>query len=222
MKNPIKYSWQTEIWPILILLAAVGLSLWAYPQLPARVITHWGFNSQANGWGSREFHTIFFPALLVVLYVLLSLLPKFDPMGARYQEFAGVYRAMRTLILLVLFVVFVAATLVNLGYAINIGATVAGAVGLMMIILGSYFKKLKRNFFVGIRTPWTLSSENVWDKTHLLGGRLFMIWGLGLILAPWLASVAAFIILFGGMAVTIAWVCIYSYILYKREKKDGI
>jgi len=222
MKNPVKYSFRTEIWPLLILLATVGLSLWAYPQLPARVITHWSFNGQANGWSSREFHTIFFPALLVVFYVLLSFLPKLDPMGARYQEFAGVYRTMRTLILLVLFVVFVAATLANLGYAINIGATVAGAVGLMMIILGNYFKKLKRNFFVGIRTPWTLSSENVWDKTHLLGGRLFMIWGLGLILAPWLASVAAFIILFGGMAVTITWVCIYSYVLYEREKKDGI
>ncbi|MDP2944274.1 MAG: SdpI family protein [bacterium] len=222
MKNPVKYSLRTEIWPLLILLAAIGLSLWAYPQLSARVITHWNFNGQANGWGSREFHAIFFPALLAAIYVLFIFLPKLDPLGARYQEFAGVYRAMRTLILLVLLVVFVAATLANLGYAINIGATVAGAVGLMMIILGNYFKKLKRNFFVGIRTPWTLSSDNVWDKTHLLGGRLFMLWGLGLILAPWLAPVAAFIILFGGMAVIIAWVCIYSYVLYKKEKKDGI
>jgi len=220
MKNPIKYSLQTEIWPALILLAVVSLSLWAYPQLPAQVITHWNFYGQANGWSSREFHVFFFPALLVAMYILFSVMPMFDPKSERYQEFARVYLIMRDLILLVFLVVFVVATLVNLGYPINIGATVAGAVGLLMIILGNYFGKLKRNWFIGIRTPWTLSSENVWNKTHRLGGRLFMFFGLSLILAPWLAPTVASVILIGGMIIMLAWINIYSYVLYKREKKE--
>ena len=218
MKNPIKYSFKTEAWPVLMLLAVVGFSVWSYPQLPAQVVTHWNFYGQADGWGSREFHAIFFPALLVAMYLLFSFIPMFDPKSERYQEFSRVYRLMRNLIMFVLTIVFGAATFSNLGYPINIGATVAGAIGLMMMIIGNYFGKLKRNWFIGIRTPWTLSSDNVWNKTHRLGGRLFMIWGLALIIAPWLAAPVAFFILFGGLLIILAWIGIYSYSLYKKEK----
>lgn len=221
MKNPINYSLKTEIWPLLVLLAAIGLSVWSYPLLPAQVVTHWDFYGRPNGWNSREFHAIFFPALLVAMYALFSLMPKFDPRGKRYQEFAGVYRMMRNMILLALTAVFAAATLANLGYAVNIGATVAGVIGVMMIVLGNYFGKLKRNYFIGLRTPWTISSENVWNKTHRLGGRLFMIWGLCLIVSPWLAAKAAFLILIGGLIMIIFGVTIYSYLLFGQEKRHS-
>jgi len=219
MKNPISYSLKTEIWPFLILFATVALSFWSYPLLPDMVVSHWNFSGQANGWSSREFQVIFFPAFLFGLYLLLSLVPKFDPQAQRYLEFATVYRIIRNLILLMLFVVFVASTFANLGYTLNIGVIVASSVGLLMIALGNYFGKLKRNFFIGIRTPWTLSSENVWNKTHRLGSRLFIIWGLGLILSPWLNSSLAYIILFGGIIVMISWLMIYSYTLYKKEQQ---
>lgn len=219
MKNPIKFSMKTEIWPALIILVVTILSIWAYPQLPAVVVSHWDFAGKANGWMSREFHAIFFPLLLIGMYALLSVVPKFDPRGERYREFASVYLIMRNAILLVLGVVFVVATFSNLGYAINIGATVAGIIGLLMIFLGNYFGKLKRNFFIGVRTPWTLSSDNVWNKTHRLGGRLFILWGLCLIAAPWLPQMFAYILLFGGLVVVIAWTTVYSYILFKKEKK---
>jgi len=221
MKNPIKFSLKTEIWPLLIILATIILSLWSYPQLPAVVVSHWDFAGQANGWMSREFNAILFPIILIFMYVLFTFMPKLDPRGERYEEFANVYLIMRNAIMLVMMVVFIATTLFNLGYNINIGATVAGVVGLLMIVLGNYFGKIKRNFFVGIRTPWTLSSDNVWNQTHRLGGRLFMIWGLGLIFTPWLAPTLAFIILIGGIIVVISWVTIYSYILFKKEKKEN-
>ncbi len=220
MKNPIKLSFKTELWPLLILAATIALSIWAYPQLPNVVISHWDFYGRANGWSSRELHTLLFPGLLIGLYTLFTLMPKFDPKSERYSEFAGAYLIMRIAILFVLFIVYLAATLFNLGYNINIGAVVAGVIGLLMIILGNYFGKLKRNFFIGIRTPWALSSDNVWNKTHRLGGRLFMIWGLGLILAPWLIPTIAFIILFGGIIVIISWISIYSYLVFKKEKDN--
>lgn len=220
MKNPIKLSFKTELWPLLIIVATIALSIWAYPQLPNVVISHWDFYGRANGWSSRELHTLLFPGLLIGLYALFTLMPKFDPKSERYSEFANAYLIMRIAILFVLFIVYLAATLFNLGYNINIGAVVAGVIGLLMIILGNYFGKLKRNFFIGIRTPWALSSDNVWNKTHRLGGRLFMIWGLGLILAPWLIPTIAFIILFGGIIVIISWISIYSYLVFKKEKDN--
>jgi len=220
MKNPINYSFKTEIWPFLIIIITVAVGFWAYPNLPERVISHWNIYGQADDWMSRDFHVWFFPALIIGIYLLLSVVPKFDPKGERYKDFANVYLAIRTLMLLVLAVVFVAATLFNLGYNINIGATVAGAVGLTMIILGNYFGKLKRNWFVGIRTPWSLSSENVWNKTHRLGGRLFILWGLGIMITPWLMPNAVLAIMLGGL-VMVAWIMIYSYRLYKKEKQDA-
>ncbi|MHB9019434.1 MAG: SdpI family protein [Minisyncoccota bacterium] len=220
MKNPIQYSLKTEIWPLIIFLATISLSLWAYPQLPDQVISHWDFNGEANGWSSREFHSIFFPILLAFIYTLFRVLPKFDPNSERYTEFSGTYLNIRNLILSLLFVIFIAATLANLGYAINIGVIVSSAVGILMIALGNYFKKIKRNWFIGIRTPWTISSENVWTKTHLLGGRLFVIWGLCLILAPWLTPAISFLILFGGIITIISWIFIYSYILFKKETEQ--
>jgi len=219
MKNPINYSFKTEVFPFLILLSTVILSFWAYPKLPDLVVSHWDFAGHANGWSSREFHVIFSPALLFAMYTLFSIMPKFDPHASRYQEFASAYRSIRNFILLIFFVIFAAATFSNLGYAVNIGVTVAGLVGLLMIILGCYFRKLKQNFFIGIRTPWTLSSENVWNKTHRLGSYLFIIWGACLMLSPWLTTRFAFIILFGGLVSVLACLMIYSYLLYKKEQE---
>lgn len=218
MKSPIKHSLKTEIWPILLLILTIGISYWAYPQLPDKVITHWNFYGQADGWGSRTFQSIFFPSLLVLMYLFFNILPNFDPKKERYEEFSGAYLIIRNLIISTLTIVFISTTLANLGYSINIGAITAGAVGIMMIALGNYFGKLKRNWFVGIKSPWTLSSENVWNKTHRLAGKLFMIWGLGIAIAPWINQYLAMGILFGGIVILLIIINVYSYRLFKKEK----
>lgn len=221
MKNPIKFSLKTEIAPLLILLAAISLSLWSYNLLPDQVITHWNFAGEADGWGSRQFHAILFPSMLAAIYLMFNFLPKIDPRSDRYAEFSGVYLIMRNFIMLIMMIIFAAATFVNLGYQLNIGGIVAGAVGLLIIVIGNYFGKLKRNYFVGIKTPWTLASENVWNKTHRLGSRLFIVWGALLVTSPWLPAPIAFLILFGGIIAMLAWLSIYSYVLYRNEKKNN-
>lgn len=220
MKNPIKYSFKTELWPVGLLFLTLALAFWAYPQLPEQVITHWNFNGEADGWSSRLFHSLFFPGLVLFIYFLLTFIPKFDPMSERYQEFSKAYLVIRNLILSVIFIIFLAATLVNLGYNLNIGIIVATVIGLLMITLGFYFRKIKRNFFVGIRTSWTISSEKVWDKTHHLGSYLFVTWGLLLIAAPYLNQKVALFILLGGAISVVFTLFVYSYWLYSQEKKE--
>lgn len=220
MKNPIKYSLKTELWPAGLWFLSLAVAIWAYPQLPDLVITHWKFSGEADGWSSRLFHTLFFPGLIFFIYLLLTLMPKFDPMSERYREFSKAYLAMRNLILSVIFIIFAAATLVNLGYNLNIGIIVTTVIGLLMIILGFYFRKIKRNFFVGIRTSWTISSEKVWDKTHHLGSYLFIIWGFLLIAAPYLNQKIALFILLGGAILVVFTLFLYSYWLYSKEKKE--
>jgi len=214
-----KINLKTEIRTIIILLLTIAVSIWAYPQLPAQVASHWDFQGNINGWMSKDMHSILFPGIVIGIYLLFLLMPYFDPKKERYAEFASSYRIMRDAILFMLFGVFVTATLANLNYPINVGAVISALMGLLMLVLGNYFGKLKRNWFIGLRTPWTLSSENVWNKTHRLGGRLFMIWGLLIIIAPWLNLQVALIILFAGIISIVIGVNIYSLLLFKREKK---
>lgn len=218
-KKIINFSAKTEVWPIVIILVSVAASLFSYSSLPATVASHWNIQGQVDGWINREFHVIFFPALLIGIYLLMNFIPRLDPRKERYQQFAAVYLIIRNLVISALAIIFLAATAYNLGYNINIAVITASTIGMLMIIMGNYFGKLKRNWFIGIRTPWTLSSENVWNKTHRLGGKVFMIWGFLLIITPWLPSYYAFITI-GSLLIMTIGVFIYSYSIYKQEKKS--
>ncbi|MFZ2310725.1 MAG: SdpI family protein, partial [Patescibacteria group bacterium] len=186
MSQPIKRTLKTEWFPILLLLIAVGFSAWSYNLLPDMVATHWNIQGQVDAWGSKKFNNLLFPGLLIAIYLLFNFIPNFDPKKERYAEFANVYLMMRNAILSVFVVVFGSTTLFNLGYPLNISAIVGGAIGILFLLIGNYFGKLKLNYFVGFRTPWTLSSENVWNKTHRVGGKAFIILGLIMAISPWL------------------------------------
>lgn len=116
-------------------------------------------------------------------------------------------------------VVFGTSTLFNLGYPLNVGAIVAGSIGILFLIIGNYFGKLKLNYFVGFRTPWTLSSENVWNKTHRIGGKAFIVLGLIIAASPWLKPMVAIIAISFGFSLMIG-VGIYSYVLFKQERNN--
>jgi len=222
MKLAIKISWKTEIIPIIILLLCGLASIYFYNHFPTLVATHWNLQGQPDGYSGKTFAAFFFPALLILMYLLFVFLPQFDPKRERYAEFSKVYNIFRHLIVGIMAIIFLATGLYNLGYDINIGIVTASSIGLMMIVLGYYMKEIKSNWFIGIRTPWTLSSENVWNKTHRLGGILFMVFGLILVIMPFLPETLAIFL-------TIAWIIIlllgtfgYSYWLFRQEKKSGL
>jgi uncharacterized membrane protein len=219
MKSPIKYSFKTEIWPLIIFLLAVCLSLWSFQYLPERVITHWNLAGKADGWSSREFTVIFFPSLLVAIYAILTISPRFDPKSERYQEFSRVYLIIRAVVLLLLLIAFAIIIFSNLGYKIDIGTIITIVISIVIIIIGNYMGKVKPNWILGIRTPWTLSSENVWNKTHRLFSRLWVCVGICALIVVWIKPSAAIIIFLAGVAGSSIYVCVYSYILYKNEKK---
>lgn len=215
----MKYTLKTEILPLIVLLACVALSFFFYANSPEIVASHWNFRGEADGFSSRAFASFFFPGLLIGLYLLFLILPNFDPKKERYEEFAKTYNIFRHLIVGVLAIVYVATGIYNIGYHINIGITVAWVIGLMMIVLGNYLAKTKNNWFMGIRTPWTMSSENVWNKTHRLGSKLFIIFGLIIMIAPLLPETIGMILFFGWVLILLIGTFGYSYWAYRQEKK---
>jgi len=219
MKNPLKISWKTEIVPLILVVLTVLLSIVSYPDLPLKVISHWNFAGVADGYSSRNFHALFFPALILFIYIMMLVMPYLDPKKENYAKFAKVYHIFKALLVAVLFVVFSVATLVNLGWSINVGPVIAGTIGVMMIIMGYYLRDIHENWFIGIRTPWTMSSPVVWEKTHKLGSWLFMFFGLVLIVMPYLPQALAVILLVISVLALILGTVLYSYLIYREEKK---
>ncbi len=219
MKNPIKITFLTELLSILLLVASWVAAFYFYAHFPDRVITHWNVRGEADGWSGRGLAAFLLPAIISGMYLLFLVIPLFDPKKDRYKEFSRVYNVFRNLILAIMVLIYFVASLSNIGMDLNVGVWVPLSIGVLFIVLGNYLSKVKMNWFFGIRTPWTLSSETVWNKTHRLGGKVFMVSGalIGLSgLAPLplrlpLFVIAIMMILFGTI--------VYSYLVYLSEKK---
>ncbi len=220
--NPLKLSFKTEIFPLLVVAVGIVASFYFYAHFPAVVVSHWGFEGQPNGYSGKATGAFAIPALLLGMYLLFIFLPYLDPKGEKYQNFSKVYLLFRNLILLLLLIVYLATGAYNLGYSVKIQYIVPTLVGLLFIILGNFMGKIKSNWFVGVRTPWTLSSENVWNKTQSFGGKAMMLFGLLIIITPLLPKVFGIIVFAAGIIMVSFGSIIYSYILYRKEKQAGL
>ena len=213
----MKLTIKTEIIPILLILMSIIASFYFYNNFPEKVPTHWNINGEVDGWSSRGFGAFFLPILLIGMYILFLILPKIDPKKERYAEFGNIYHLFRVILIVFLAFVYFATSFVSLGYNIPIGTIIPAGVGLLFMFIGIIMPKLKSNWFVGIRTPWTLSSEDVWEKTHKFGGKVFIFSGILLILSgfvppKFVSSLFIFAILFILIG-TIG----YSYFIYKNK-----
>lgn len=204
---------------IVIVLVSIGLSIYFYQNFPATVPIHWNIVGEADNWASKGFGAFMFPVLLVAIYFLFELLPKIDPRKERYVEFAKVYSIIKTAIMLVFFGVFIITGLNSLGYAAPVNFWIPFMIGLLFIVTGNYFGKIRSNYFVGIKVPWTLANEEVWNKTHRLGGKMFILGGITFMftgLAPAATRVPLLIVI---IAIIVVLPIVYSYFLYKKLQK---
>ncbi len=207
----MKLYTKKEILPIILILAIFVVGIYFWPQLPERVPSHWNIYGQVDGWMSKNFAVFFFPALMLGLYLLLSFIPLMDPLKTNIELFAGLYFWFKVVFILFMGVLYFLTIYAGLGHQIDIGRYVMIGIAVLFFFLGLTMPKIKKNYTIGIRLPWTLHSEVVWDKTHQFGGKLFI--GLAVVMAmvsffpgPW-----AFGILIGAMVVMLAALIWYSY-----------
>ena len=199
--------------------AAAGLSLWACTQLPdAPIATHFDASGQVNGTMPRNVALAFGPIMaLAMAMVMLWIIPAIMPKKASLARSPEAYGA--SVIATVLFICLVHAGLIAraLHVPIDIPRWALAGVGLLFIVLGNYLPKTRFNYVMGIRNPWTLSDETVWDRTHRLTGPLFMILGLLVIadaaLVPF--PLAHIVMIVAALMVVLA--CnIYSYLIARK------
>ncbi|MDD5071308.1 MAG: SdpI family protein [Patescibacteria group bacterium] len=219
MPNPIKPTIKTEILPLLILLATAISSFYFYAHFPERVPTHWNFAGEVDSWGPRS-SAFIIPAVMAGMYLLFMFLPFIDPKKERYGQFRKVYHIFKGIIIVFMAILYFATSLNGLGHNLPIGVIVPVGVGLLFIVIGIYMKEIKSNWFVGIRTPWTLSSEEVWDKTHRFGGKAFMLAGLLITLDSFLPISWRLPVFIAAMVILLFGTIGYSYFAYSKEKKS--
>jgi uncharacterized membrane protein len=203
---------------LIAVATLVGLAL--YPQLPDPMPSHWDAAGNVDGYMSRTWGVLLLPLMTAGLAVLLFAIPSMDPLRANIERFRAQYNAF--VVGFVAFMVYTyALTLAaGMGRQFNMTRMLLPAMGLLFIGVGRLLRTARRNYFIGIRTPWTLASDEVWQATHVLGARTFTVGGIVLFAAGFLGEAGFWL----GMAVLIGAALVpvvYSYVLWRRLGRPG-
>jgi uncharacterized membrane protein len=202
-----------------MIAAAIVIGAAVYGQLPPRVDSHWNANNQVDGTMDRLWGAFLMPLISLALLGLLLLLPVIDPLRANIQLFRRSFNVFIVLIIAFLLYLHILTIMWNLGLrGFQMSTALLPALGLLFIFMGSLLRSARRNFTIGIRTPWTLASDRVWDRTHRLGARLFYLCGLIAILGALLPGPAAFVVVIGPVLLVSLFLVIYSYLAWRAEQ----
>lgn len=210
---------QVLIW--VFAAAPLVITAFFYPSLPAQIPTHWNLDGTVT-YSARSQAWIL-AAVAPAVAVLLKLLPRIDPRKKNYGKFKSSY----DFFFLVIMIFFLAVDLIMISESlypgrISVGTVTTFGVGLLFIIVGNIMPRFKSNFFMGIKNPWTLSSQEVWSKTHRLGGILMFAAGIVIMLSPFVMSEKAmFAVMISTLAVSVLIPMVMSYVWYKRIEKSG-
>jgi uncharacterized membrane protein len=198
------------------LIITFTLTIAMYPTVPDRVVSHWNAAGQADGYSSKFWGLFLIPLIMVGFVALLTVLPRIDPYKKNYEKFRDWYEGFILLFVLFMLAIQVQIILWSTGYQVSPNLTFPLLTGGLFIYIGFLLGHAEQNWFVGIRTPWTLSSATVWKKTHELGGKLFKIAGVvscaGIVAGPY----ALWFILVPVLAVAV-YTVVYSYIEFQKE-----
>jgi len=211
-------------WAVLILIFSTFIiGIYLYPQLPEQMPIHWNINGEVDDYANKLFATFLLPTLNLGIFILFILLPKIDPRKENYQKFTGSYIIIRHSVHLFFVLIFFITIYQSLKGTedipkyLDVSFIVPFTVSILIIIMGNYMGKIKDNFFVGIKTPWTLSSKEVWYKTHRLTSKLYVISGIFGLIGSFFGGVISFIMLIVPLTASSFYAVLYSYLEYRKE-----
>lgn len=197
-------------------VALMAYAAFSYAQFPPQMPTHWDIHGQVNGTMPKALAVLLYLALPAFVYGLLWVVPGFDPLRGNYARFAPALGVMRAGGALVMTAISAAGLLAGAGHPVPMDRVVPFAVGALLVVVGNVMGQLKPNWFIGIRTPWTLSDEEVWRRTHRFAAYAFVASGVvmmlaGFVSAPW--AVAAIVLVIAASLSTM----VYSYVVWRSR-----
>lgn len=209
---------------VLFLVAASFIvAMYLYPQMPEKMASHWNAAGEVDGDMPKAVALFLMPVMSLVFFFFFLLIPKIDPMKANIVKFRRYFDIFIFLFETFLFFIYSLTIAWNLGWRFDMTAAMMPALAVLFYYMGIMIEKAERNFFIGIRTPWTLSSDRVWNKTHALGGKLFKAAAILTALGTFFPGYAIYLMLIPVIGVSV-YLTVYSYVEFKKERIpiDGI
>jgi immunity protein, SdpI family len=204
--------------PLALIVATLVFSIAVYGRLPDPMTIHWNLAGEPDGVGSRAYGTFLLPLVILGMWGLLVALPKLDPRSANIEKFRDTYDVFVIAVIGMMCLLQVGILGSALGWPIQVGRLAPIMIGGLFVVLGNLLPRFRSNFFFGIRTPWTLSSESVWARTHRVGGYMMVVVGLLLVLAGVMGTPRWLIVAMVGSAVLVTVVLVYSYVIWRAEQ----
>ena len=205
-----------EILSFVIVLATFVAGILVYPHMPERIASHWGANGQVNGYMGKFWGTFFLPVIMLACALLFLTIIRIDPKKQNIEKFRKYFNMFILTFLLFFSYIYALIIFNNFGYQFNMLQFLAPALAVLFFVVGTMIKHAEPNWTIGIRTPWTLSNEEVWYKTHQLGGKLFQIVAVISLLGIIMPQYAVWVIILPVLAVAL-FLVLYSYLEYRKK-----
>ena len=215
-------STRTTTIVVLLMIAAgtlAGLLLWN--RLPDQMASHWNIDDQVDGYMPKFWGVFLLPLITLGMFGLFLAVPSMDPLKANIAQFREAFNLFIVLMVAFMLYIYGLSLAWSLGYtSFRMSGAMLPAIGLLFIFVGFMLRQAKRNFFIGNRTPWTLSSDTVWNETHRIGAVLFMVSGALAFLGGFFGGTTAFWMMFAPIIGSTLFLLAYSYVLYQRETRS--
>jgi uncharacterized membrane protein len=207
----------TAVLGIILLSFIIGICL--YPQMPEEVASHWNAQGQVDGYMPKFWGLFLMPIISAGMFLLFVLIPRIDPLKENIKKFRKYFDRFVVLVIGFLFYIYLLTIFWSMEMRFDMIQVLTPAFAILFYYCGVLTENAKRNWFIGIRTPWTMSNEKVWDKTHKIGGKLFKISGVIALLGILFEDYAIFIIIVPVILVAI-YTVVYSYFEYQKQVKN--
>lgn len=205
---------RADIISTLFIIATLVVAAILYPSLPEMIPTHWNAQGEIDGYMKKPGGVLMMPAMALVTFIIMKIIPVISPKGFRTDKFSDVIGVLQVTLVGFMSIVAILVLLEAHGLNVLINEVIIAGVGLLFVVIGNYLGKVRKNFFIGIRTPWTLASDEVWNRTHRMGGKLFMLSGVIIWLGALLRLPLTWTV---GVAVGLVLIpVVYSYFLYRQ------
>ena len=211
MKNKFRFRKNSIISIIASLVILIIFNALFYNKMPDQLPTHWNFQGQADDYSSKFQAMVMIQGFLVLMNLFLCFMLDNDPKNERQNNFLMTLTKLSMPIMMI--VIYVITILAGLGREVNTSVIISLLMGVLFIAIGNYMPKVKRNYTVGIKLPWTLNSDENWRRTHRFGGLCFILMGLCFFATPFVKSE---LIIFIPIAIVLILPMIYSYYLYTK------
>jgi len=206
---------KSEIIVLIIIFLSFAIGIYFNPKMPEKMASHWNIYGQVDDYLPKFWGLFLMPIISFLMFILFLVIPKIDPLKQNIEKFRKYFDWFIALIVSFLFYLYVLTIFWNLGFEFNFVLLLTPAFSLLFYCIGVLIENAKQNWFIGIRTPWTLSSEKVWDKTHKIGAKLFKITAVIGALGILFPGYAFFFIFIPVISVSI-YIVIYSFLEYRK------